>query len=115
MNGYYNPVHIIQGPGSAAQLPKILKDMQLPNRRVLLLAWGKAVFQDPFFSDFIGGDENFEICPKVFEASNPTVEQLFKIYRETEAFAPASRCGHRRRKHYGCGKIIVLPLRKKYR
>ncbi len=90
MNGYYNPVHIIQGPGSAAQLPKILKDMQLPNRRVLLLAWGKAVFQDPFFSDFIGGDENFEICPKVFEASNPTVEQLFKIYRETEAFAPAA-------------------------
>ena len=64
MNGYYNPVHIIQGPGSAAQLPKILKDMQLPNRRVLLLAWGKAVFQDPFFLDFIGATKILKFVRK---------------------------------------------------
>lgn len=90
MNHYYNPVHTIQGPGSVGCLPELLKEMHLPNRRVLLLAWGEKVFQNQVFSKLIEKEDKFKIYPKVFQESNPTVEQLFDIYQETRTFDPSA-------------------------
>ena len=90
MNRYYNPVHTIQGAGCVDCLPQLLEDMELPDKSVLLLAWGENVFQKPVFSKLIEDNKNFNICPRVFKESNPTVEQLFDIYQETKQFRPSA-------------------------
>ena len=90
MNRYYNPVHTIQGPGSISCLPEILKEMNLPNKRVLLLAWGEEVFQSSVFTEVLEKKEGFQICPRVFKGSNPTVEQLFDVFQDTKAFDPSA-------------------------
>lgn len=90
MNRYYNPVHTIQGAGCVDCLPELLDEMDLPDKSVLLLAWGENVFQRPVFSKLIEDHRNFKICPRVFKESNPTVEQLFDIYQETKQFRPSA-------------------------
>ena len=46
MNRYYNPVHTIQGAGCVDCLPQLLEDMELPDKSVLLLAWGRKRFPE---------------------------------------------------------------------
>lgn len=84
MSSYYNPVRTIQGPGSFGCLPRILTEMNLEKGRVLAIAWGETVFDHEVFSDL----EPFDVRTMVFTASNPTIEQLFEVYRSTDAFAP---------------------------
>ncbi len=84
MNRYYNPVHTIQGAGCLNCLPDVLEKMQPKNRRVLVLAWSEKVFEHTVFSKL----SDFEVKTVVFEASNPTVAQLYQCYQETKEFDP---------------------------
>lgn len=49
MNAYYNPVPAIQGKGSTAKIPQLVKEILPEGGSVLLLAWGSPVFSmEPF-------------------------------------------------------------------
>lgn len=87
MNQYYNPVHTVQGPGCLAQLPDLLAKLPQEQRRVLLLVWNEEVLLKPVFAQLM---ENscFNVRSMVFTASNPTVEQLFEVWKDTREFQP---------------------------
>ncbi len=85
-NRFYNPVRTIQGAGSLGAIPQLIRDRFEENCRVLLLAWSEKIFQlDVFRQLDAEGHSVRKIC---FTESNPTVEQLFEVYRQTRAFAP---------------------------
>ena len=84
MNQYYNPVKTIQGAGCLSCLPKLLEEIKLKNRRVLVLSWNERVLEHPVFAEL----QQMDLQGVVFTDSNPTVEQLFQLYRETRQFAP---------------------------
>ena len=88
MNQYYNPVKTIQGAGCFNRLPELLQEMELKNRRVLVLAWSETALEHTVFSELHSEIARFSIQTVVFEASNPTVEQLFAVYQQTKDFAP---------------------------
>ena len=88
MNSYYNPVHTIEGAGSLNRLPEILKEMKPEVRRVLILAWSREALKHPAFSELKEKNPELEVRSLVFQASNPSVEQLFEAYEETKEFAP---------------------------
>ncbi len=87
MNYYYNPVRTVEGGGSIGEIPQLLTEIAPKGCHVLLLAWSESVFELEAFRSLINGD-TFTVHPKCFTASNPTVEQLFEVYKETEAFTP---------------------------
>ncbi|MFR7485196.1 MAG: phosphonoacetaldehyde reductase [Acutalibacter sp.] len=88
MNRYYNPVRTLEGPGCLRQLPQVLEEMTLPQRKVLVLAWSQQALEHPAVAALLGKESGVEAKSLVFTASNPTVEQLFQVWRETTAFAP---------------------------
>ena len=87
MNRYYNPVRTVEGPGCVRQLTTLLEEMNLERGKILLLVWGQAVLDHPAFSELQGAGD-YEVCSLVFQASNPTVEQLYETYQQTKAFQP---------------------------
>ena len=89
MNRYYNPVRTLEGPGSLSSLPEILNGMEPDSRRILLLVWSEEVLKNPAFSFLLDQKSGFQTLPFSFQASNPTVEQLFETYEATKEFAPA--------------------------
>ena len=89
MNRYYNPVRTLEGPGSLSSLPEILSGMEPDSKRILLLVWSEEVLKNPAFSFLLDQKSGFQTRPFSFQASNPTVEQLFETYEATKEFAPA--------------------------
>ena len=87
MNRYHNPVRTVEGPGCARQLPALLGEMNLERRKILLLVWDQSVLEHPAFVGLLR-EHAYEVRPLVFQASNPTVEQLYEVYRQTRAFQP---------------------------
>lgn len=88
MNCYYNPVHTIQGPGCLAQLPALLHTLPADERRVLVLAWSEEALRHPVLAGLLTPGGEFAARSLVFNASNPTVAQLFDAWRATRDFAP---------------------------
>ncbi len=88
MNRYYNPVRTLEGPGCVGQLVPLLKEMNLERRKILLLAWGPAVLEHPAFAGLLKESCGYQVRPLIFQASNPTVEQLYETYQKTRAFEP---------------------------
>ena len=86
MNRYYNPVQTIEGAGCAAELTGLLESMGLTRRNVLVLVWSEAVLGLPALARL--SDAGFTVRTQVFQASNPTVEQLFETYQSTRDFTP---------------------------
>ena len=87
MNQYFNPVRTFQGKGSISSLPEILKEMLPSGGRILLLAWNESVFGLPAVKQVEASGE-YRLTARCFQASNPTVEQLFQVYEETGKDAP---------------------------
>lgn len=88
MNQFCNPVYTVQGAGCLNRLPEVLDSMKLENGRVLALAWSKKVLENDVFLKLQQSKKLLDIRTVVFEASNPTVEQLFRAYQETKEFFP---------------------------
>ena len=88
MNRYYNPVRTLEGPGCVGQLAGLLEEMRLERRKILLLSWSQSVWDHPAFSGLLNGAGGYQVRPLVFQASNPTVEQLYETYQQTRAFDP---------------------------
>jgi alcohol dehydrogenase class IV len=88
MNQYYNPVRIFQGAGCAGWLEHVLDQMNLVSRKVLFLVWDESVLNHPSFAPLLDEGRGYEIHPLCFRESNPTVEQLFRVYQETKAWMP---------------------------
>ena len=88
MNRYYNPVRTLEGAGCAGRLEEILEEMNLVHRKVLLLVWGESLLENPAFAGLLGRDSAFVVSSMIFQASNPTVGQLYDAYRKTRDFAP---------------------------
>lgn len=84
MNVYYNPVKTLEGAGALNRLPEILEEMELEQKKILVIAWNETVFQHTVFSNL----RNFQVKKVIFEVSNPTVAHLFKMYQETKDFSP---------------------------
>lgn len=87
MNAYYNPVPAIQGKGSTAKIPQLVKEILPEGGSVLLLAWGSPVFSMEPFQTLMDQNE-YCVIPMCFQASNPTVEQLYEIFEKTRTAAP---------------------------
>lgn len=84
MDSYFNPVRTLVGKGCLSQLPTILDEMNIAGKKVLILAWDEGVFNLEGIKDAEKTEKwNFE--KKIFQASNPTVEQLYELYREMYA------------------------------
>lgn len=88
MNRYYNPVRTLEGPGCVGQLAGLLEEMGLERRKLLLLAWDRSVLDHPALAGLLSGAGGYQVHPLVFQASNPTVEQLYETYQQTRAFEP---------------------------
>ena len=88
MNQYYNPVRTEEGAGCVRELGRILEEMDLEQRRILLLVWNEQVLLHPGLSQVLDADSGFESRTLCFEASNPTVDQLFDTYQATKDFDP---------------------------
>ena len=88
MNRYYNPVRTVEGDGCLSRLPAVLAEMALPEKRVLVLAWSRQALEHPAVAALLEEDSGFQAKGVVFTASNPTVEQLFQVWQETQDFAP---------------------------
>ena len=88
MNRYYNPVRTIEGAGCVGQLPDVLAGMGLTQKKVLLLMWGETVLEHPAFAALLKNGSGFEVHPLVFQASNPTVGQLYETYQATKSSQP---------------------------
>lgn len=88
MNRFYNPVHTVAEAGCFNRLPEILEKMEPDNRRILVLAWSQKALEHVVFSQLQHAEQPFDMRTVVFEASNPTVEQLFQLYQETKDFSP---------------------------
>ena len=86
LNRYYNPVQSFEGPGCTAELTTLLQKMELKEGRLLLLVWSEKVLKLPAFARL--ADNGFTVCSMVFQASNPTVSQLFETYQATREFRP---------------------------
>lgn len=86
LNRYYNPVQSFEGPGCTAELTTLLQKMELKEGRLLLLVWSEKVLKLPAFVRL--ADNGFTVCSMVFQASNPTVSQLFETYQATREFRP---------------------------
>lgn len=86
LNRYYNPVQSFEGPGCTAELTTLLQKMELKEGRLLPLVWSEKVLKLPAFARL--ADNGFTVCSMVFQASNPTVSQLFETYQATREFRP---------------------------
>ena len=85
MNRYYNPVQTICGSGAVAEIPSLLEEILTPGAGVLLITWDGNVVKGESFAKL---KEAFRVHTVLFNESNPTVEQLFALYSETEDIAP---------------------------
>lgn len=88
MNQFCNPVYTVQGAGCLNRLPEVLDNMKLKNGCVLVLAWSEKVLEYDVFLKLQQSKQPLDIHTVVFEASNPTVEHLFRVYQETKEFFP---------------------------
>ena len=87
MNSYYNPVHTFLEKGSIGRVPELIQELCPEGGRVLVLAWSETVFELPAIAG-LKELPGIALQKRVFLASNPTLEQLFSIYRETADFCP---------------------------
>lgn len=85
MNCYYNPVRTICGSGAIKNIPALLGNLIAPKGKVLLLTWSERTICLEGFKEL---SEAFTLHTVSFDASNPTVEQLFELYSQTVDFAP---------------------------
>lgn len=88
MNSYYNPVRTFEGFGCLAELPRLLAELMPDGGRVLILAWSAEALRHPILVSLLDGQGAITARSMVFTASNPTVEQLFAVWQDTEAFDP---------------------------
>ena len=59
MNRYYNPVKTIQGKGCASNITETLNELNLSNKKVLFITWGKEVLEMPAFSQLFNNENGF--------------------------------------------------------
>ena len=83
MNCYYNPVRTICDSGAIKNIPALLGSLIAPKGKVLLLTWNEKTICLEGFKEL---SEAFTLRTVSFDASNPTVEQLFELYRQTVDF-----------------------------
>lgn len=87
MNDFYNPVHTFLEKGSTGRIPELVKELCPEGGSVLILSWNAAVFE---LAGFLRLAElpGISLQKRIFQVSNPTLEQLFAVYRETADFCP---------------------------
>lgn len=88
MNRYYNPVRVYQGPKSIQKIPRLLGEMDLSRGNILLLAYDAGVFELSPFRSLAENHPDLCLCRICFKESNPTVEQLYQVFKSTAAFCP---------------------------
>lgn len=88
MNRYYNPVRVYQGPKSIQKIPQLLGEMDLSRGNILLLAYDAGVFDLSPFRNLTENHPGLCLCRICFKESNPTVEQLYQVFKSTAAFCP---------------------------
>lgn len=86
MNKYWNPVRTFQGRGSFELLPDVLGGMNPAAKKIQFLTWRSSERLEEMCSRLKAACR--EVRVNVFEASNPTMGQLFQIYLETRDFHP---------------------------
>lgn len=87
MDYYYNPVRTFQGKNALTQLPCLIKRITPAVSRILILGWHESVFSLKPIQDLIN-TEKYKTDTLCFSASNPTINHLFEIYRQTCRFSP---------------------------
>ena len=89
MDQFWNPVHTVVGDGAAAETADVLRQMGAQGKNVLLLVWNNALLEREEFAGLLSS-RDFQATPYCFQASNPTVGQLFATYRQTRELKPAA-------------------------
>ena len=87
MNQYYNPVRTIQEQAAFGFCRISWRKWIRKIRRSFFLEWDGNAVPAALISR-LKEEKAFDVRTTVFEASNPTVEQLFETYEETRKFSP---------------------------
>lgn len=86
---YYNPVRTIEGAGTLCELDGLVQTLSAADSHILILAWNQCVFENEIFSGLEKNHPDRFFQRRIFSASNPTVNQLLSVYKETREFAPS--------------------------
>ncbi len=86
---YYNPVRTITGAGSLRHLDALIRSLSAAGDHILVLAWDPCVYDNDVFAGLEKNHPDRIFRRRIFSASNPTVNQLLHIYKETRDFAPS--------------------------
>lgn len=86
MNTYYNPVRTIEGKGCIQELPDVIRKAVSRETPILLLSYDESVFEGEPFKSLLKSRE-FRIHPLCFQASNPTIDQLYDTWKKTEPYS----------------------------
>lgn len=87
MNYYYNPVRTICGNLACEKTEAIVNEICPAGGNVLLLVWNESVLRQNAFMSIMDSTLH-TVKPVCFNASNPTVEQLYTMYKDTRNFEP---------------------------
>ncbi len=86
MYKYYNPVKTYQGIGILENLETIINELagnENSYKSILLVVWDDSVLENEHVKAFIGTQS--KICTSVFKYSNPTPENLYELYTDTQS------------------------------
>lgn len=82
LNQFYNPVAVHQGPGILNKLPEVLETIE-GHQRLLVIVWDESVLELDVFRELT---RKFSVAQTIFAASNPTVDDLFHLIKQTKGF-----------------------------
>ena len=88
INHYYNPVRTTEGAGSIQQLPELVREAVPGGANILILIWSETAALHPVFVSLKENCRAARVTIRTFQASNPSVRQLFELYQETRKIRP---------------------------
>ena len=106
MNRYYNPVRTLEGPGCLRQLPQVLEEMTLPQRKVLVLAWSQQALEHPA----VAGERRGSKKSGVY-GLQPHRGAAVSGVAGDNGFCPRGGGSHWGRQCAGCRQVPVLLVR----
>ena len=88
INHYYNPVRMVFGSGSVKELSALVREAVPEQAHILALVWSEKAVAHPVFAALQETCCAGRVTIRIFQASNPTVQQLFELYQATRAEKP---------------------------
>ena len=84
MDKFYNPVRIFQGYHCIKELGALLPTIDRKKKNILVIVWTERILENEDMKQLIEEGSAYHWEFYHFAASNPEVEELFEVYRQTQ-------------------------------